>query len=472
MGCVVVVGAQWGDEGKGKIVDIYTEHADMVVRSGGGANAGHTLVVEDQKTVVRLLPSGVLREGTVCVLAQGMVVDAEVLLSEMNDLTKRGVGGLKERVILSERAHLVLGYHRQIDALREAAAKERAIGTTKKGIGPAVEDKVRRTGVLAGDLRDEAQLRRRIEGALSHWRPVIEALGERPPQVEEVLAELAPLRQPLVELLADTSLLINQAVSAGKNVLLEGAQGTLLDIDHGTYPFVTSSSPIAAGSAAGAGLGPTRISCVLGIIKAYATRVGAGPFPTELDDESGRHLREVGAEFGAVTGRPRRAGWFDLPGFRYAARVNGLDGFALTKLDVLTGLPKIRVAVAYDTPQGRTEELPLEVLSRDPSCVRPVFEDLPGWTESLSEVRSLDDLPPAAKSYVRYLEERSGVPLYLLSVGPRRSETIVLRSAFELRSGFELRGEADRRSAFDRAPASTAAASGASPARGAPHSTP
>jgi adenylosuccinate synthase len=431
MSCVIVVGAQWGDEGKGKIVDIYTEHAELVVRAAGGANAGHTLVVGDERTIVRLLPSGILREGTRCILAQGMVVDPVVLVGEMTDLTRRGCQRVDERVLLSARAHLVLAYHQQIDELREKAAQERAIGTTKKGIGPALEDKVRRTGVLAGDLRDPARLRDRIEGALSHWRPQLAALGGKTPTVDEVLAQIEPLRPRLLPLLADTSLIVNEALQAGKNVLLEGAQGTLLDIDHGTYPFVTSSSPIAAGAAVGAGLGPTRISCVLGIAKAYATRVGSGPFPTELPEPDGTRLREAGAEFGSVTGRPRRTGWFDLPGFKYAARVNGLDGFALTKLDVLTGLGTLRVCVGYETPEGRSEELPLELISVDARKVTPIYEELPGWTESLSEVRQMSELPKAAREYVSFIEERSGVPLFLLSVGARRKETIVLRDPFQ-----------------------------------------
>lgn len=430
MSCVIVVGAQWGDEGKGKIVDIYTENADMVVRSAGGANAGHTLVVGDEKTIVRLLPSGILRDNVRCVLAQGMVVDPSVLVSELTELTKRGGSRLDERVALSSRAHLVLSYHQQIDELREKAAQKRAIGTTKKGIGPALEDKVRRTGVLASDLKEPSRLAERIEGSLSHWRPVLEALGGTTPSVEQVLAELEPVRARLIPMLTDTSKLINDALSAGQKILLEGAQGTLLDIDHGTYPFVTSSSPIAAGAAVGAGLGPTRVTCVLGIIKAYATRVGSGPFPTELGEPAGTQLREAGAEFGSVTGRPRRTGWFDLPAFRYAARVNGLDGFALTKLDVLTGLGTLRVCVAYDTPQGRTEELPLELISQDEKRVTPIYEELPGWTEPLNEVRAMSELPRAAREYVRFIEERSKVPLYLLSVGPRRRETIVLKDPF------------------------------------------
>lgn len=429
MSCVVVIGAQWGDEGKGKIVDIYTEHADVVVRAGGGANAGHTLVVGDERVVVRLLPSGILRPETRCVLAQGMVVDPTVLVGELDDLIRRGSTDVARRVFLSSRAHLVLGYHREIDALRERTAAV-AIGTTKKGIGPALEDKVRRTGVLAGDLKNPQRLRERIEGALLHWRPQLAALGGETPKLDDILSELEPLRERLVPLLADTSSLVNDALNAGQKVLLEGAQGTLLDIDHGTYPFVTSSSPIAGGAVVGAGIGPRRVTSVVGILKAYTTRVGAGPFPTELLGAEGEHLRTVGVEFGSVTGRPRRTGWFDLPAFRYAARINGIDGVALTKLDVLTGLPSLKVCVAYDTPQGRTQDLPIELVSENNGAARPVYEELEGWSESLGEVQSLEALPRAARDYVRFIEERGGVPLYSVSVGASRRQTIVLKDPF------------------------------------------
>jgi adenylosuccinate synthase len=432
MSCVVVVGAQWGDEGKGKIVDIYTEHADVVVRAGGGANAGHTLVVGDERIVVRLFPSGILRPATRCILAQGMVVDPQVLVGELDDLIRRGSGDISQRVSLSSRAHLVLPYHREMDALRERAAPaHQAIGTTKKGIGPTLEDKMRRTGVLAGDLKNPTRLRERIEGALFHWAPQLSALGGSVPNVDEILRELEPFRERLVPLLADTSSLINEAVSSGKRVMLEGAQGTLLDVDHGTYPFVTSSSPIAAGAVVGAGIGPRCVTRVVGILKAYTTRVGAGPFPTELLGAEGEHLRSVGVEFGSVTGRPRRTGWFDLPAFRYASRINGLDGIALMKLDVLTGMPTVRVCVAYDTPHGRTEELPIELLSENNGQVRPVYRDFPGWTETLGEVRQLDALPQNARQYVRFIEEQGGVPLYSLSVGASRRQTIVLQDPFE-----------------------------------------
>ncbi len=427
MSCVVIVGAQWGDEGKGKIVDIYTEFADMVVRYAGGPNAGHTLVVGDEKVIVRLLPSGILREGTRCVLGQGMVVDTSILVEEIDGLTRRGKTGVESRLAVSERAHLITGYHILVDKLREgAASKEQALGTTKKGVGPAYEDKVRRTGLRAGELRDLGRVKKKIEIALDAWRPVIRSFDAEVPSVESILAPLEQSAKRIVPMLADTSLLVNTAIREGKSVLLEGAQGTLLDVDHGTYPFVTSSSPVSGGASTGVGIGPTRIDTVVGLAKAYATRVGSGPFPTELTDDDGKHLREAGAEFGSVTGRPRRTGWLDLPALRYAARVNGIDGLALTKLDVLSGLDKIRVCVAYDTPRGRTSDFPIDDLDRS----SPVYEELEGWGDSLEQVRVLDELPPAARAYVRYLEEGSGVPIFVLSVGPRRRETVMLHNPF------------------------------------------
>ncbi len=427
MSCVVIVGAQWGDEGKGKIVDIYTEFADVVVRYAGGPNAGHTLVVGDDKLVVRLLPSGILRPQTRCILAQGMVIDPEVLLGEVDELIRRGHRDVEKRLSVSDRAHLILPYHVLVDTLREASAG--AIGTTKKGIGPAYEDKARRTGVRAGDLRDGTRLGERLRAALEAWAPTIRALGGEVPQVEDIQRQLEQAGKRVLPLLANTSALVDAAVRAGKRVMLEGAQGTLLDIDHGTYPFVTSSSAVAGGASIGTGIGPNRISSVLGITKAYATRVGSGPFPTELNDGDGQHLREVGAEFGSVTGRPRRTGWLDLPALRYASRVNGLDGLALTKLDVLTGLPRIMVCVAYDTPEGRTDDFPIDQIDI-PGAVTPIYEELSGWTEKLDAVRVLDELPQAARAYVRFLEEGAKVPVYLVSVGPRRGETIVLHNPF------------------------------------------
>jgi len=435
MSAVVIVGAQWGDEGKGKIVDIYTEDAEVVVRYAGGPNAGHTLVVGKEKLVVRLLPSGILRRATLCVMGQGMVVDPTVLVGEIDEVKARGHGDVEARLLLSDRAHLILPYHIEIDSLRETSApKDKAIGTTKKGIGPAYEDKVRRTGVRAGELRDLRKVQARVEVALDAWKPTILALGGQVPKAADIVGALEPLAARLVPILGNASQVTDAAIRQGKRVMLEGAQGTLLDVDHGTYPFVTSSSAVAGGAAIGAGIGPNRIDTVLGITKAYTTRVGGGPFPTELDDELGQHLRTVGDEYGSVTRRPRRCGWLDLPGLKYAARVNGIDGLALTKLDVLTGMPKIKVCVAYDTPAGRVDDLPIDLLEEGGQAT-PVYEELEGWTESLDHVRVLDQLPGAARRYVRYIEEKSGVPLYLVSVGPSRDATIVLHNPFMGRAG-------------------------------------
>lgn len=426
MSAVVIVGAQWGDEGKGKIVDFCTEHADMVVRYAGGPNAGHTLVVGDDKLIVRLIPSGILRKQTDCVLGQGMVIDPSVLLSEVDELDRRGLEP-KGRLFVSDRAHLILPVHILVDQLREGSDRAGlVIGTTKKGIGPAYEDKAGRRGIRMGCLRDLAFCESLVEQLVASWAPTIRDLGGEVPTVASIMEHLAPLAERIVPLLADASILVDRAMRADRRVLLEGAQGTLLDVDHGTYPFVTSSSAVAGGAAIGAGIGPTRIGRVLGITKAYTTRVGGGPFPTELRCEIGDKLREAGDEFGSVTRRPRRTGWLDLPALRYAARVNGLDGLALTKLDVLTGHRELEVCVAYDTPEGRTDDLPIDALDR----ATPVYEKLEGWNESLDEVRSLDDLPKAARNYVAFIEKAVGVPLHIVSVGPRRSATIVLEHPF------------------------------------------
>jgi adenylosuccinate synthase len=426
MSAVVIVGAQWGDEGKGKIVDLYTESADVVVRFAGGPNAGHTLVVGDEKIVVRLVPSGILRARAKCVMAQGMVVDPAVLVAEIDTLEARGYA-THGRLFVSDLSHLILPYHRLIDGLREAAAAdEQKIGTTKKGIGPCYEDKAARRGIRMGDLADLGDVEKKLARSRAAWAPVARDLGGELPEVSAMMEELGRVAPRLLPLVADTGALVDAAIRKGERVMFEGAQGTLLDLDHGTYPFVTSSSAVAGGACVGAGVGPTRIKRVLGITKGYATRVGEGPFPTELSNEIGERLRVAGGEFGSVTGRPRRTGWLDLPVLRYAARVNGLDGLAVTKLDVLSGLDTIDVCVAYDTPAGRTTELPIRSVSE----VRPVYESWPGWKESLSGARTIGDLPVAAQKYVAFLESAVGVPIFLVSVGPRRDETIVLRDAF------------------------------------------
>jgi adenylosuccinate synthase len=426
MSAVVIVGAQWGDEGKGKIIDIYTECADVVVRFAGGPNAGHTLVVGDEKIVLRLVPSGILRPNARCVMAQGMVVDPAVVVGEIDALEARGYS-TKGRLFMSDLAHLVLPYHRLVDGLRESNAHAaQKIGTTKRGIGPCYEDKAGRRGIRIGDLQDFAALEDKLAFAASVWAPIVRAFGGEMPEVSAMMAELGELAPRILPFVTDTAALVDGAIKRGSRVLFEGAQGTLLDLDHGTYPFVTSSSAVAGGACVGAGVGPTRIKRVIGITKGYATRVGEGPFPTELDNELGERIRVAGGEFGSVTGRPRRTGFLDLPALRYAARVNGLDGLAVTKLDVLSGLDKIGVCVAYDTPEGRTTELPIRHIAK----VRPIYEELAGWDESLTAARSMNELPKAARVYVNFLEAAVGVPVYLVSVGPRRDETIIVKDAF------------------------------------------
>ena len=427
MTAVVIVGAQWGDEGKGKIVDIFTEHADMVVRYAGGPNAGHTLVVGDSKLVVRLIPSGILRSETTCVLAQGMAIDPIALVGELDELGKRGYARGAGSLVVSDRAHAILPYHILVDSLREQAPG--ALGTTKRGVGPCYEDKAARRGIPLAALRDLAKTEDLVTRALSCWQPSVAALGGQLPSVREVMDRVRPTAERVVPLLGDTSKIVEQAVRRGRRVLFEGAQGTLLDIDHGTYPFVTSSHATAGGACTGVGVGPSRIDSVVGLVKAYCTRVGAGPFPTELKDEIGDRLRQRGDEYGSVTGRPRRTGWLDFPALRYAARINGLDGVALTKLDVLTGLESIQVCVGYRTSQGTTEDFPIHEVER----ATPIYEQMQGWTQDLSTARTLDALPPAARLYLERIGREVGCPIVLVSVGSRRDETIVLHDPFTAR---------------------------------------
>jgi adenylosuccinate synthase len=424
MTAVVVVGAQWGDEGKGKIVDIFTEHADMVVRYGGGPNAGHTLVVGNDKLVVRLIPSGILRAQTTCVLAQGMAIDPASLVGELDELAKRGLVRDDASLLVSDRAQTILPYHVLVDGLREQTAG--ALGTTKRGVGPCYEDKAGRRGLPMGALRDLARAEGIVTRALATWEPTIRALGGTPPSVAEVMDPLRRLAPRIVPMLAETARVVERRVRDGKRVLFEGAQGTLLDIDHGTYPFVTSSHATAGGACTGVGVGPSRIDTVVGLVKAYCTRVGGGPFPTELNDATGERLRKRGDEYGSVTGRPRRTGWLDLPALRYAVRVNGLDGLALTKLDVLTGLESIQVCVAYETPSGRTDEFPIDDVER----ATPVYETMRGWNEEIGAARAMAALPAAARAYVERIERDAGCPVVLVSVGSRRDETIALRDPF------------------------------------------
>lgn len=430
MTAVVVVGAQWGDEGKGKIVDYLAESADVVARYAGGPNAGHTLVVGGDKVIVRLVPSGILRHDKMCIMGHGMVVDPALLVEEIDDLQKRGhhVDG---RLFISYRAHLILPHHILADGLREQAlSAANAIGTTRRGIGPAYEDKAARRGLPAVALRDLDRATELVDRTLQAWAPFFAASGQALPRTQDVIDNLRPLAERIVPLLADTSQLLDDQLRAGHSVLFEGAQGTLLDIDHGTYPFVTSSSAIAGGACTGSGIGPRAISRVVGAAKAYVTRVGGGPFPTELEDAAGEHMKKVGAEFGSVTGRPRRAGWLDLPALRYAVRVNGLDSLVLTKLDVLTGIDPIRVCVAYDRPDGRTSVLPVDRFDHLDN-ISPVYEELPGWSEPIDKVRRFEDLPAAARGYVDYVEKACGIPCDLISVGPGREAIMVRRHPFE-----------------------------------------
>jgi len=431
MPAVVIVGAQWGDEGKGKVVDIFTERADMVVRFGGGPNAGHTLVVGGDKVIVRLIPSGILHAKTRCVLGQGMVIDPGSLVHEIDELVRRGhlpASLDHHRLAVSDRAHTILPYHIVIDTLRELGPS--ALGTTKRGVGPCYEDKSARRGIHLGALRDLPRLRELVGVALDAWGPTASKLGGVLPSIAQVMDVIEPLAARIVPLLADTAAIAEAAVRAKKNVLFEGAQGTLLDVDHGTYPYVTSSTATAGGACAGSGVGPTRIDKVFGLVKAYSTRVGGGPFPTELNDETGERLRQRGAEFGSVTGRPRRTGWLDLPALAYATRVNGLDALAFTKLDVLTGLPEIKVCVAYRDAAGKEQPFPLD----EGPGLTPIYEVLPGWSEPLEAVRTMRDLPRNARAYVEFVEQKAGCPIELVSVGAGREETILLTDPFPVLS--------------------------------------
>ncbi|TAK70237.1 MAG: adenylosuccinate synthase [Actinomycetota bacterium] len=424
MPAIVILGAQWGDEGKGKATDLLGSRVDYVVRYQGGNNAGHTVVVGDQKFALHLLPSGILTPGCVPVIGNGVVVDPAVLFEELTELQQRGVD--TSRLVVSASAHLIAPYHVTLDKTTERFLGKARIGTTGRGIGPAYADKVARVGVRVQDLFDESILRQKVAAALESKNQVlVKVFNRRAIAVEEAVDELLGYAEGLRPFVADTALLLNRALDDGQLVLLEGGQGTLLDVDHGSYPFVTSSNPTAGGASTGSGIGPTKITRVIGILKAYTTRVGSGPFPTELFDADGERLRSVGGEFGVTTGRPRRCGWFDAPIARYAARVNGLTDFFLTKLDVLTGLDRIPVCVGYDVDGERTDELPLTQTGFHHAV--PVYEELPGWHEDISGAKELADLPPQARSYVQFLQDVSGAPISAVGVGPDRDATIVLR---------------------------------------------
>jgi adenylosuccinate synthase len=420
--CTVVVGCQWGDEGKGKIVDVLAEEADIVARYQGGANAGHTVRVKDEQFVLHQIPSGILHPGKRCLLGNGVVLDIQRFFDEYDGLCARGIE-LKGRVGVSLRAHVLLPYHRLLDQASEDSAAEK-IGTTGRGIGPAYEDKAGRRGVRVADLGNPARLAQRVQEAREHVCRRLELVGRRAPA--ELAAELEAalsLGGRLLALATDVGPEITQALAAGRRVLLEGAQGTALDLDHGTYPFVTSSNTTAAAAATGTGIGPTAIDAVVGVVKAYTTRVGEGPLPTALDPEMDEHLRRLGGEFGATTGRPRRCGWFDSVLARFAAQVNGLTGVAVTKLDVLDTLPELKVATAYRMPDGSTtDRFPADTWSL--ARVEPVYETLPGWGSPTSGVRRLEHLPKHARAYLDRIEELTGAPVQWISVGTKRSQII------------------------------------------------
>jgi adenylosuccinate synthase len=421
---IVLLGAQWGDEGKGKATDILGDKVKYVVRYQGGNNAGHTVVIGDQKYALHLLPSGILTPTCIPVIGNGVVIDPAVLLEEIRGLNERGVD--TSNLKISTNAHLITPYHRTIDKVSERFLGKAKIGTTGRGIGPAYADKINRIGIRVQDLFDTSILRQKIEGALKDKNQVlVKVFNRKGLEIDEILKEYLEYAEILRPYVTDTSLLLNQALERGENILLEGSQGTLLDVDHGTYPFVTSSNPTAGGASTGSGIGPTKISRVIGIVKAYTTRVGSGPFPTELFDEDGEKLRSIGGEVGVTTGRARRCGWYDAPIARYAVRINGLTDFFLTKLDVLTGWEKIPVCVAYEIDGRRVEELPAS--QTDFHHAKPIYEYLPGWREDISKARKLSDLPINAQGYIKFLEKISGAPISAIGVGPGRDETIQIR---------------------------------------------
>ncbi|MDG2272232.1 MAG: adenylosuccinate synthase [Halioglobus sp.] len=427
---VVVLGTQWGDEGKGKIVDLLTDQAGAVVRFQGGHNAGHTLVIEGEKTVLHLIPSGILRENVACLIGNGVVLSPEAALKEIGELEAKGVP-VRERLKISPACPLILPYHVALDQARESKRGNEKIGTTGRGIGPAYEDKAGRRGLRLGDLQDEQRFTRKLRDVMEYHNFFLEKYYQvEPLNVDKVLSESLAMGRELLPMMDDVTSLLHAYRESGTNIMFEGAQGSLLDIDHGTYPFVTSSNTTAGGTATGSGFGPLYLDYVLGITKAYTTRVGSGPFPTELFDATGEYLAKRGHEFGATTGRPRRCGWFDAVALRSAVNINSISGLCLTKLDVLDGLDTISICVGYTGRDGKPFSNPMD--SDDYEGLLPVYEDVPGWSESTLGAKTLDELPEAARSYIRKIEQVVGAPIDIISTGPDRVETIVLRHPFEV----------------------------------------
>jgi len=426
MANIVVVGTQWGDEGKGKVVDLLTADVEFVVRFQGGNNAGHTLEVDGRQFIFHLVPSGILYEDKKCLIGNGLVVDPEVLLAEMEGLKKAGIMVGPQRLSLSEKAHMIMPYHKALDLAREKAKGKDKIGTTGRGIGPCYEDKVTRTGIRAIDLTEPDVLEEKIRANLKEKNFLLEKfLGASPLKARPILDQYLVMGQKLAPYISDVSVELDQAAKSGKAILFEGAQGTHLDIDHGTYPFVTSSNPVASTACSGAGVGPKQIHHVLGIVKAYTTRVGAGPFVTELDDETGNFIQEKGKEFGATTGRRRRCGWLDLVIVGDSVRLNSLDSMAITKLDVLTGLDTLKVCVGYEIDGRILHQRPASL--RKTALCKPVYKEMGGWKEDISTVREKKDLPKATLDYLSAIEEITGIPISVISVGPGRDDTIVVK---------------------------------------------
>lgn len=420
MSVKIIVGAQWGDEGKGKITDMLAENVDLVVRYQGGNNAGHTVVVGDKTFKLHLIPSGVLYPACQCVIGNGVVIDPEVFFQELETLKKQHIEVTPKQLFVSSLAHIILPFHKMLDCQQESGRLDDKIGTTKRGIGPCYTDKISRAGVRVIDLLSKDRLASRIKK--HNWPHILPEVTLE--KVEEVIESYYALGQRLKPFVVDSSLFINEAIDAKKRIILEGAQGTMLDVDHGTYPFVTSSSPVSGGACMGVGIGPHKIDQVIGVNKAYVTRVGEGPFPTELTDEIGSYLGQRGAEFGTTTGRERRCGWLDLVVLRYAVRVNGLTEICLTKLDVLDGLKEIKVCNSYETPEGSLTNFPLD-MDVFATC-KPIYETLPGWEEDISHMTQYEDLPQNAKAYIAYIEKIAGVRISLVSVGSKRDQTIHL----------------------------------------------
>ncbi|KAF0188058.1 MAG: Adenylosuccinate [Desulfobulbaceae bacterium] len=431
MASVVVVGTQWGDEGKGKIVDILTRYADCIVRFQGGNNAGHTLVVQGKKFVFHIIPSGILYDDKVCMIGNGVIIDPAVLLTEMEKLAGKGLEVTPKRMMISENAHLIMPYHQSLDQAREASlGAGKKIGTTGRGIGPCYMDKVGRVGIKAGDLLDDDLFRERLQVNIEEKNFLLtQKYNSEPVSFETVYASFKKFAEKLIPFIGNVSVALDTARKSGQHILFEGAQGTQLDIDHGTYPFVTSSNTIAGNACNGSGFGPAHIDSVIGILKAYTTRVGEGPFPTELFDGVGEQLQEKGGEFGATTGRKRRCGWLDGVVATDAVRLNGLTGLALTKLDVLSGQPVLKMATEYELNGKRLSSMPSNI--KHAAAVKPVYEELAGWQEDITGVRDFDDLPVKARDYIKRIEDFTGVETIIVSVGPDRDETILLKNPFE-----------------------------------------